>query len=36
MVTRVSGTLGPVLEKIRAAPLAHFDETGFRAARKLA
>lgn len=33
MVTRVAGTLGPVLEKIRgrvaAAPLAHFDETGF-------
>lgn len=39
MVIRVSGRLGPVVEKIRervaAAPLAHFDETGFRVAGKL-
>jgi transposase len=40
MVTRVTAALGPALEAIRqavtAAPVAHFDETGFRVAGKLA
>jgi len=40
MVTRVAAVLGPALEVIRgavaAAPVAHFDETGFRAGGKLA
>ena len=40
MVTRVAAALGPALEVIRqavaAAPVAHFDETGFRVAGKLA
>jgi transposase len=40
MVTRIAGSLQPVLEAIRhalaAAPVAHFDETGFRVAGKLA
>jgi transposase len=40
MVTRVTRALGPALEVIRdavtAAPVAHFDETGFRVAGKLA
>jgi transposase len=40
MVTRVAAALGPALEAIRgavaAAPAAHFDETGFRVAGKLA
>ncbi len=40
MVNRVAAALGPALEAIRgevaAAPVAHFDETGFRVAGKLA
>jgi transposase len=40
MVTRVAAAIGPALEAIRdavtAAPAAHFDETGFRVAGKLA
>jgi transposase len=40
MVTRIAGALGPALDAIRqavtAAPAAHFDETGFRVAGKLA
>jgi transposase len=40
MVTRIAGALGGCMEAIRqalaAAPVAHFDETGFRVAGKLA
>jgi transposase len=40
MVSRIAGALDPALEAIRravtAAPVAHFDETGFRAGGKLA
>ena len=40
MVSRVAAALGPALETIRqavtAAPVGHFDETGFRVAGKLA
>jgi transposase len=40
MTRRVAAALGPALEAIRgavaASPVAHFDETGFRAAGKLA
>lgn len=40
MVSRVAGALGPALEAARAAviaaPVAHFDETGFRVSGKLA
>jgi hypothetical protein len=40
MVTRVAAALGPALDAIRdavaAAPVAHFDEAGFRVAGKLA
>jgi hypothetical protein len=40
MIKRIAGSLGGCLEAIRkalaVAPVAHFDETGFRVARKLA
>lgn len=40
MVARIAGAVGPVLGRVReaiaAAPLAHFDETGFRVAGRLA